>query len=167
MSLGSSASALTGQNLGAGKPERIKEIFKWGVIMTSAITLLISATVITIPKLLLSMFLSDEKVLHIGTSYLLIQGGSYIFFAIMYIASGIANGAGHTAITMVFSLVSLWIVRVPSAAYLSRHTPLGLNGIWVAVVLSYFATMVVSLVYYFSGRWKKTAVSHAKAPKVT
>ncbi len=155
IALGSSVSTLTGQNLGAGKPERVKQIFRWGVIMTSSITLLISLMVVSFPRYLLSIFVDSEEVLRIGTNYLRIQGGSYIFFAIMYIASGIANGAGDTAVTMLFSLVSLWIVRVPSAALLSRLTPLGLNGIWVAVVLSYFATMTVSLIYYFSGKWKK------------
>jgi Na+-driven multidrug efflux pump len=42
VSMSMAVSVLTGQNLGARKPDRVKEIFKWGVIMISSITILIS-----------------------------------------------------------------------------------------------------------------------------
>lgn len=163
MSLSMAASALTGQNLGAQKPERVKEIFKWGVIMTSAITLVISIMAVSIPRLLLSMFIHDPVVLDIGVTYLRIEGGSYILFAIMFITNGIINGAGHTMTTMVFSLLSLWVVRVPLAAILS-HTKSGIVGIWIAVVISYGVVMIISLMYYLSGRWKKAVIKTIQQP---
>lgn len=159
MSLGMAVSALTGQNLGANKPERIKEIFKWGVIMTSAITLVISLFAVSIPHFILFMFGfgKDPVSLAMGVNYLRIVGGSYILFAIMFIANGVINGAGHTMSTMVFSLVSLWAVRVPLAIGLSRSS-LGLTGIWIAMVVSFAVTTAVSLVYYYSGKWKKAVI---------
>lgn len=157
MSLGMAASAITGQNLGAKKPERVKEIFKWGIIMTSAITLIISIFAVSIPRILLSMFTQDKIVLDIGATYLRIEGASYILFAVMFVSNGVINGAGHTFTTMLFSLVSLWVVRVPLSAILSR-TQMGLTGIWTAIVISFGVVMTVSLVYYFSGRWKKEVI---------
>ncbi|NJD02453.1 MAG: MATE family efflux transporter, partial [Ruminiclostridium sp.] len=104
MSLSMAVSALTGQNLGAGKPERVKEIFRSGIILTSIITLALSAAIITFPKLMLSMFVQEPDILEIGVHYLRIVGASYIFFAIMFISNGIINGSGHTITTMVISL---------------------------------------------------------------
>lgn len=157
MSLSMAVSALTGQNLGAGKPERVKEIFKSGILLTSAITLFLSALIVIFPKLLLSMFVSEPDVLAIGIHYLRIVGSSYILFAIMFISNGIINGSGHTMTTMIFSLIALWGVRVPVSALLS-HTALKTDGIWLALDLSFMASMIVSLVYYFSGRWKKPVI---------
>jgi len=159
MSMSMAVSALTGQNIGAGKPERVKDIFKWGVIMTSSITILISLIVVFLSKLILTMFgLGDDaKVMDIGITYLRIVGSCYIFFAIMFISNGVINGAGHTIITMVFSLLSLWVIRVPFSWLLSK-TSLGITGIWVAVSLSFAITMIVSLTYYFSGRWKRLVI---------
>jgi putative MATE family efflux protein len=154
LSIGMAASALAGQNLGAGKPERVKEVFRWGVIMTSAITLSLSAIIILIPRILLSMFIHESNVLDIGVGYLQTLGFAYIFFAIMFIPNGIINGAGKTIVTMVFTLVSLWAVRVPLAAVLS-HTGLGIRGIWLAIDIGFAVGMVISLIYYYMGRWKK------------
>jgi putative MATE family efflux protein len=159
MSMSMAVSALTGQNLGARKPERIKDIFKWGVITTSSVTLLISLIAVFLSRLILIMFGlgSDAAVIRIGTTYLRIVGSSYIFLAVMLISNGVINGAGHTMITMVFALLSLWLIRVPFS-WLLPKTSLGITGIWVAVALSFVVMMIVSLIYYSSGRWKKSVV---------
>jgi putative MATE family efflux protein len=159
MSMSMAVSALTGQNLGAHKPERVKDIFKWGVITTSFITLLISLIAVFLSKIILIMFGlgNDAAVMQIGITYLRIVGSCYIFFAVMFISNGVINGAGHTMITMIFSLLSLWLIRVPFSWLLSK-TSLGITGIWVSVALSFVVVMIVSLVYYSSGRWKKSVV---------
>jgi putative MATE family efflux protein len=165
MSMSMAVATLTGQNLGAGRPERVKRVFKSGVMMTSSITVLISFIVVVFSKFILIMFgLGDDaKVMEIGISYLRIAGSCYIFFAIMFISNGVINGAGHTIITMVFTLLSLWLIRVPLAWFLSK-TNLGIAGIWIAIACSFFVTMIVSLTYYFSGRWKKSAVIKTPTP---
>jgi putative MATE family efflux protein len=165
LSMSIAVSALTGQNLGAGRPERVKEVFKWGVVMTSSITLFISLVVVVLSRFILRMFgLGDDaRVLDIGVAYLRIVGSCYIFLAIMFIANGVINGAGHTMVTMAFSLLSLWLVRVPVAWLLTR-TGLGITGIWVAITLSFVASMAASLVYYSSGRWKKSTIIRTAPP---
>ncbi len=156
MSLGLAASALTGQNLGAGNVKRVGEVFKWGVIMTAGITLTLSAFIIAFPKLLLSMFVHDPVILDIGTGYLRTLGFAYILFAVMFVSNGVINGAGRTLITMCITITSIWLVRVPAAAILSK-TSLGLRGIWLAIAIGFAVGLSVSLAYYFSGAWKKAA----------
>jgi putative MATE family efflux protein len=162
MTMSLSASALAGQNIGARRLERIREVFWWGVLMTSLITIAVSLCAVLLRRPLLSFFVDDPQVLDIGAAYLRIEGASYILFAVMFISNGIINGSGHTLMTMIFTLVSLWMVRVPLSAVLTR-TPLGITGIWIAIVISYGVTMAVSLAYYFSGRWKKLVVRTRKA----
>jgi putative MATE family efflux protein len=159
VSMSMAVAALTGQNLGAGKPERVKEVFKSGLVMTSSITIFISLIVVFFSKLILNLFGlgEDAKVMEIGITYLRIVGSSYLFFAVMFISNGVINGAGHTMITMTFTLLSLWLVRVPVSWWLSK-TSLGITGVWIAIALSFLTTMIVSLTYYFSGRWKKSAI---------
>ena len=132
--------------------------------MTSSITIVISLVVVFFSRLILTMFgLGDDpRVMEIGMGYMRIVGASYLFFGIMFISNGVINGAGHTMITMIFTLLSQWLVRVPGSWLLSRTT-LGLSGIWIAVALSFVVTMTISLLYYFSGRWKKSAVIRAPA----
>ncbi|MEI8348281.1 MAG: MATE family efflux transporter, partial [Pseudomonadota bacterium] len=154
MTFSMAISTMTGQNIGAQKFHRIKEIFYWGCLMSGCITAMASLLAVSMPHFLLSIFINRPEVISEGVSYLHIVGSCYLFFAIMFVSNGIISGAGHTFMTTIISLISLWIVRVPFATYFSHH--LGQSkGIWYAISLSYLVAMATSLSYYFSGRWKK------------
>lgn len=157
IAIGMAATALTGQNLGARKPERVKEIFKWALLMGTAISGVVALLAIIFPRLILSAFIHHEPVLEIGIMYLRIVAPCYFLYALMFVSTGIVNGAGQTMVTMIFSLVSLWVVRVPLAWFLSQHTSLGMTGIWIAMAAGFVVTSVISYLYYLSGRWKKFA----------
>ena len=159
MSVSMAVSALTGQNLGAGKPERVKAVFKWGIILSSSMTLVISLVAVCLSTYILRMFGlgGDLKVMEIGSSYLRIVGASYILVGIMFVSGGVINGSGHTLVTMVFSILSFWAIRVPGAWLLSK-TGLGITGIWISVAASFAVGMLMTLVYYYSGGWRKAVV---------
>jgi len=157
IAIGMAATALTGQNLGARKPERIKEIYKWAILMGTVISGVVAIFAFAFPRLILSMFIHHEPVLVIGVEYLRWVAPCYFLFAIKFVSDGVVNGAGQTFAPMVFTLVSLWIVRVPLAWYLSQHTSLATKGIWIAMGAGFVVTGVVSYLYYLTGRWKKAA----------
>ena len=90
----------------------------------------------------------------IGTGYLR-RWFAYILFALMFVQRH-HKRLWQTIITMSITIFSVWLVRIPLAAYLSS-TELGIRGIWLAVVIGFAAGLAASLGYYFSGRWKKAA----------
>jgi Na+-driven multidrug efflux pump len=92
-------------------------------------------------------------------------GPCYIIFALIFVSSGVVNGAGQTMIPMLVTLISLWAVRVPLALFLSQHTPLRTKGIWLAMAIGFVVTALVNYLYYVSGRWKKSAAK-IQAPPV-
>lgn len=145
---------LTAQNLGANRPERIKSIFRWGIIINTVVILVISFVVVGLSKAIMHLFVSDQTIIDIGAHYMGIVGSSYILFAVSFVSNGIINGAGKTAVTMLFSFFSLCVIRIP-LAWLLSHTAFGLTGIWLVIAISFGTTTILSLVYYFSGRWNK------------
>ncbi|KMQ52733.1 multidrug transporter MatE [Chitinispirillum alkaliphilum] len=165
MSIGLAVSALTGQNLGAEKIDRVHSIFKWGIAMTVSVSLFFSFFFLLIPEQLLSIFTDDQNVIAIGRGYLRIVGPSTVMFAIMYVSNGIINGAGHTTTTLMFTVISLWGVRVPLSAVLSQ-TRLGITGIWIAFSIGFATIMSISLWWYYSGKWKRRVIKYVKAPAV-
>jgi putative MATE family efflux protein len=158
MSMGLAVSAMAGQNIGAGKNERVKGVYKCGSILTVAISAVITLLVMTAPKLILQIFTTEAHVLEIGSRYLRIVGLSYIPFALMFVTNGILRGAGDTIPTMVFSIVSLWLIRVPLARYLSSLGTLGVDGVWIAICVSSIISMLASQIYFATGRWKKNVI---------
>lgn len=161
MSIGMAVSAIAGQNIGAHKMDRVHQTFIWGVIMTSLISVTLATIFFIFPSQLLHMFLNDADVIHIGVMYLRIIGPALVFAAIMFVSNGVINGAGHTLTTLVFTILALWGVRVPMAAIL-MHTKLGINGIWISFAIGFFAVMVLSIYWYFSGKWKKMVINAEK-----
>ncbi len=157
IAIGMAATALTGQNIGARKPERIKEIFKSAMVMGTVISGVVAIFAFAFPRLILSMFIHHEPVLDIGVEYLRLVAPCYLFLSLQFVAAGIVNGAGQTLIPMLLTLVSLWVVRVPMAWFLSQHTSLQTKGIWIAMAAGFVAAGIVNYLYYHAGRWKKAA----------
>jgi putative MATE family efflux protein len=153
MNLSMAMSTFVGQNIGAGKHDRVRAAIKTGLLMSSVIAVCISILVIVFRDSLIRLFTHDPAVLAIGRSYLVIVGGFYIAFMVMFIFNGALRGAGDTLIPMFITLLSLWLIRIPVSAYLSGI--LGTDGIWWGVPVAWIAGALLSALYFFSGRWKK------------
>lgn len=156
MSVGLSVTALVGQNMGAGLHERVKEIVKWAAYLTIGITAVVSLVVLALPGPLVSIFNEEPGVLIEGARYLRTIGAAYIPYALMFMLSGVMRGAGDTVPSMLISMVTLWLVRIPVAAYLSNL--MGSRGIWLAIAVSPVVGAGLNYAYFLSGRWKSRAV---------
>ncbi|MCG0276688.1 MAG: MATE family efflux transporter [Thermosediminibacteraceae bacterium] len=155
MSIGLAVSSLSAQNIGAQKYDRVREVMKWGSLMSIMISGLATLAVLIFPEKLLLLFTSDPVLISEGKSILRIIGVAYVPFGLLWVANGILRGAGNTFVPMVISVLSLWGLRVPLAYYLSNFTPLQSKGIWVAIAFSMIMSAFMSLAYYYSGYWKK------------
>jgi Na+-driven multidrug efflux pump len=86
----------------------------------------------------------------------MIVGSFYIVFSSMFVIGGVMRGAGDTLIPMFITLLSLWLLRIPLAAILSKH--FGAIGIWWAIPIAWLMGMILSFIYYRTGRWKKKSI---------
>jgi Na+-driven multidrug efflux pump len=145
-SLGVATSVMTGQNIGAGKSDRVKQVLKWGIVLNFSVLCMVAVLIEIFPKQVLSMFTNDPKVLSVGQGYLRINAMGYCIFSISYITDSFINGYGKTFVTMAFSMISLIFIRVPLAKLLSG-TAWGVTGIWAAMLITYVIPSVCGLVY--------------------
>ncbi|MCF8366242.1 MAG: MATE family efflux transporter [Bacteroidales bacterium] len=156
MNFSAALAAFVGQNLGANKPERIKAGLKSTWLITSAMSLSISAIVIIFGKQMMGFFTPNPEVIQLGSDYLIIVSSFYIVFSTMFVISAVMRGAGDTLIPMFITLFALWIVRVPASYYLAGR--MGVNGIWWAVPLGWGFGMILAYLYYLTGKWKSKGV---------
>ena len=156
MNFGAALSTFVGQNLGAHKPERVKEGLKSTFIMASVLAIATTLLVIVFKRSLMGLFTDDPLVIDIGVTYLVIISSFYIFFSSMFVIGGVMRGAGATLIPMFITLFSLWIIRIPLAYILSSK--IGVTGIWWAIPIAWFLGAVLSYIYYLQGNWKKKVV---------
>jgi Na+-driven multidrug efflux pump len=121
--------------------------------MTSGISLLLSAIVIIFGKYLMGIFTPDQNVIDIGYDYLIIVGSFYIIFSTLFVVNAVMRGAGDTLVPMFITLIALWGVRVPASYLLADR--IGVTGIWWAVPIGWGVGMILTILYYYSGKWKK------------
>lgn len=152
--IGMAVSTLAGQNIGARRFDRVRKVFWNGLFLSCGMTLAASLAAFIIPGFLMRLFVKDPEVIAIGTLYLRILAAGYLFFAVTYVSNGIINGSGNTFATTMFSLISLWVIRIPLAAWLSKLTG-RVEAIWVSILISFAILTVISLVYYARGSWQK------------
>jgi Na+-driven multidrug efflux pump len=146
-----------GQNLGAGKPERVKHGFRSALAASAVLSVITAVVMVTFRRQLISIFSTDPEVIRIGSEYLVIVSVFYPVFSSMFITGGVLRGAGDTLIQMFFSLLALWIIRIPISALLSGV--LGTQGIWWGIPAGWIVGLTANSLYYRSGRWKTKVVT--------
>ncbi|WP_282037136.1 MATE family efflux transporter [Saccharicrinis aurantiacus] len=156
LNLASALSAFVGQNLGAGKLDRIKNGLRATLFMAWGISIIVMASAYLFGEQLMKLFTSDAAVIQYGVDYLVIVSSFYLIFSTMFVLHGVLRGAGATLIPMFISLLSLWLIRIPLALFFSEK--IGVAGIWWAIPAGWCTGMLGSLIYYLSGKWKNKGV---------
>lgn len=153
--LGNAVMTMSAQNIGANKFDRVKEIFKNGIIIGIIISSVMSIFSILNPHLLINMFTKDIEVFEYSKSYIYTIMPIFIFYSIMFVCNGIINGAGKTIVIMIFSTSTTLILRTILAYALSGK--FALVGIWASMGICYIINTLFSLYYYKSNKWQKNS----------
>jgi putative MATE family efflux protein len=150
--------AFVGQNIGARKLNRIPSGLNATLVMSSILTIVISVVMMIFAIPVMKMFSPEitMNVVAIGKRYLLIICPFIVVFSTMFIYTGVMRGAGDTLIPMFITLLSLWLVRIPLASFMSGF--MGTDGIWWSLPIAWLVGVICAYLYYRSGRWKNKGV---------
>ena len=156
MTFSQALSTFVGQNIGANRSDRIRAGLISTVRMAGLVTVITTLLIVLSGNYLMRLFTSDTEVIRLGDQYLTIVSLFYLLFTLMFIYNGIMRGAGDTLLPMFFTLLSLWLIRIPIAYFLSAE--IGPSGIWWSIPASWLIGLALSFGYYKSGRWKRKRV---------
>ena len=148
--LGNGISNFTAQNLGAKKPERIKEGFRAGVKLVWIICVPFVLIYLFAGKYLVYAFLDtpSEAALSAGITFLRVVSPFYFIASLKLVADGVLRGAGMMKKFMITTFTNL-ILRVVLAKALS--IPFASTGIWLAWPIGWIIATVMSVLFYTSG----------------
>jgi len=149
------ASALVGQNLGAGQEARAREAVRLTVRYCLVVTVTTAVAFLAIPEVLVTLFTSDRDVIADGALYLRVIAFAQIGQSFELILEGALAGAGYTFWPQVAS-TSLTALRIPLAAWWSGIV--GLVGIWLALSVTAILRGVAMVVFWRAGRWRRARV---------
>ncbi|MCB8964509.1 MAG: MATE family efflux transporter [Bacteroidales bacterium] len=158
MNFSAALSGFVGQNIGAGKIERIAKGLKAATWMSAVVCIAVTAVIIIWGRSIMTIFTTSPDVIEHGYQYLTIVSVFYIVFAVMFNINGLLRGAGAAVIPMYITLLSLWIIRVPLAYFLSKTLGLGEKGVWWAIPIGWIFGAIAAVIYYKYGKWQHHSV---------
>lgn len=153
MSLGAAVSTYTGQNLGAGKTDRVVKGFNSSNVMNVMFSAVVLVLFWTFTSPIVSIFGKDAEVLRIASDGLRITSCFYVFLGLIYTTRNVLNGAGDAMFSLFTGIVEC-IGRVGFAYPLTLIPFLGSYGVFVATGITWMLNGLFSLIRYKRGKWK-------------
>ena len=152
-SLGAAITTYTGQNIGAGKIDRVKQGYRVGFWCAVIFSLLMLIPAQFFGDEVIHIFVEDPEVIAIGAKGLSITSFFYFFLGMIYVARSVLNGAGDALYAMINGLMEV-IGRVGFAVPLTKLPFIGMWGIFFTTGLTWALTGIVSMHRYYKGKWQ-------------
>ena len=156
-SFNSAIAAFTGQNVGAGRLDRVEHGRRAATLMSLAICVVISAAGLIFREPLVRIFGVTGQAMYFGKLYLTIFCPGLLLFSLHMSTSGVMQGAGDAVFNTVITLSS-FALRCVLAYTLAYLTPLSYYAIWLATPLSWAYNIVMSWTRFYSGKWKEKSL---------
>jgi putative MATE family efflux protein len=153
------ASAVAGQNLGAGHPQRAVQAVRIAAQIGLGVALSVGALFILIPEQLLAIFgLDDPIVVQLGSQLLRYLSVSGLFITVALTYTGGLQGTGDTRSPLYITLASQVLVPMGICFTLQGMGQLTASGVWTAILLGHFTRCVLSVARFHQGKWKHIQV---------
>ncbi|WP_276258497.1 MATE family efflux transporter [Haloglomus litoreum] len=163
MGLGRATNTMVGQNLGAGKPERAERAVGLAVGAAAAVMLGVGVVALLAARPVVSVFMTTgtataEATIDLATEYLRIRAVEFAFIGVFQVLLGAYRGAGNTRTALGFSLLALWVGRVPMVYGLAFLASMGATGIWIGMTTGHILGALAAGLWFTRGTWKDAVV---------
>ncbi|MGM0604657.1 MAG: MATE family efflux transporter [Halobacteriota archaeon] len=163
MGLSQAVDTVVGQNLGADRPDRAKRASRLAMGIVAIVMAALTVVLYTVPEPIVRVFLSADtpgapETIAYAVDYMQIAAFMFVFLGVLQIMLGTFRGAGNTKTAMVFSMITLWAVRVPLTYYLVFVGGWAETGIWTAVLLGDVIGCLAALAWYLRGTWAEKII---------
>ena len=159
--MNTAGSTVVGQNLAAGKFDRVKKILLRIAYITLSMAALFSLVIILFPEQIFGIFTADAAVMQIARGYIPIAVLLFFGAAMRAIMNALINGSGHTKINFATAILDGIVMRIGLAVLFGLVMHMEYTGFWLGDALAGFTPFLIGLVFYVTGAWKKQALKKA------
>ena len=146
-------STMAAQNIGAGQPKRARQGMWFGIAVCLVITTVYAVYSYLHGENVIGLFSRDPEVMEHGRLYLKSYAFDQMMLSFVFIMNGYFNACGHSVFTMVHSLITTFLLRVPMTILFGRLPGATLLHIGIPAPVSSFVSLLICLV--FLARLKK------------
>lgn len=154
-SISTASASMFGQNLGAGKYDRVKQVFWYGNLFCMVFFVVVAALCMVIPEPIFRLFTQDPEVIAQAPHYMITMVVMFSGFATMTAGIALINGIGNGSLSLITALLDGVVVRIGLCILLSGPCGMGVWGYFWGNALAGYVSTIIGDFYYFSGLWKK------------
>ena len=150
--LGAAITSFIGQNLGAGRQDRVKLCVKQGLILSFSITVTLSALIMLLGRPMLHILTEDQAVIDTTYQIMTYFVPYYFTWTLIEVLSAVLRGAGDAVRPVIIIGLGICLLRIVWILTLFQwvHTLMVLS---LCYVVSWVVTSIAMTVYYRRGRW--------------
>ena len=171
LTFGETMGVYTGQNVGAGKFDRVKKGVKQGSLLAFLFASAITVVLLFFGKYLFAIFTKTDELIDLAVRMMRLLAFGYLAMSVTQSLGGVMRGAGDTMTPMWISIISTIGLRAPIAygiAYLTRTAEFP-NGqpqaIFLSLMISWALGALMSFLAFRRGKWKRAMVASAERAK--
>ena len=145
---------LTGQSLGAKKPELAQKFLKWTLIMGTVVMAIASVGLYVFADPLIGVFTPDQGVIALAAECLRIMAVIQIPQMVAWTLAGMLRGAGDTKSGFYITAATNWGIRALCAVLLVRVFHQNLIAYCYVIDIEIMVRLLLMYLRYKSGKWK-------------
>ena len=154
-----SLTTFVGQNIGAGKRDRVLKGMRFGILCSITLAEIIGLCFFLFAPLLISLFNTDPYVVSFGVRQARMESLFYCFLALSHCIAGVLRGAGKATVPMMIMLGSWCIFRVIyiTVALSISHT---VELVYAAYPITWLISSSLFILYLMKTDWLRAAERH-------
>lgn len=156
-SLGAAMATFTGQNIGAGRLDRVKRGYHRSIVIVAAFSLLMLAVFWFFGEDIIGLFVKEKEVISLGAKGITIMSFMFFPLGMIYITRSLLNGAGDSFFTILNGIIEV-VVRIGASMTLVLIPFIGVWGIWLSGGVTWVAAGLAAVIRYKQGKWKGKSV---------
>ncbi len=166
VAMSASIATISAQNIGAGRLDRAVKTCKIGLWFSVPLMYVFFGLTELFPEAVLGIFSSDPALIEAGVSYIRVFAFDFLLIPFIFCINGLLMGGGHTLFTLMASILSSVLLRVPVCYLFGITLNMGLFGVGLGAPAASAGALIAQVVFLISGRWKHNVIRHTGAEPV-
>jgi len=152
------ASAIVGQNLGAGKKDRAHEAVIKSTFLVLALCGILAVIEIGFTREILGLFTDDPEVLASGVPLLRLMAVAQVLIAMHIVLGAAFYGSGNTWPPTVIAAVIEWGIQIPLILIVIHVLKMSEVGVWYTFLIASVVEVILTYIWFRRGKWKDRVV---------
>ena len=152
--------SVVGRCVGAGDLQQVKYYTKKLLFITYLYTAIVNSLILLGLPQILQLYGLERETTELTYILVMIHNGMAIFlWPLSFVLPNMLRACNDVRYTMAVSVFSMFVFRIGFSYIIGVNMDYGAVGVWMAMLLDWTFRVILFVIRYLMGKWKKMAVS--------